>query len=97
MPRGDKSEYTGKQERKADHIAESYEARGIDKDEAEPRASSHRQQGQCRWQQEPFEARASGIERLGPRGRSRIGVAHGRRALGLRQEDCRNGEVVTRN
>jgi hypothetical protein len=29
MPRGDKSKYTGKQERKADHIAESYESRGV--------------------------------------------------------------------
>ncbi|WP_204275658.1 hypothetical protein, partial [Enterobacter cloacae] len=27
MPRGDKSKYTDKQERKADHIAESYEQR----------------------------------------------------------------------
>lgn len=38
MPRGDKSKYTGKQERKADHIAESYEARGVPEDEAERRA-----------------------------------------------------------
>jgi hypothetical protein len=29
MPRGDKSKYTNKQERKADHIAESYESRGV--------------------------------------------------------------------
>jgi hypothetical protein len=29
MPRGDKSKYTGQQERKADHIAKSYESRGI--------------------------------------------------------------------
>jgi hypothetical protein len=29
MPRGDKSKYTGKQERKADHISESYESRGV--------------------------------------------------------------------
>lgn len=29
MPRGDKSKYTDKQERKADHIAESYEDRGV--------------------------------------------------------------------
>ena len=29
MPRGDKAKYTDKQERKADHIAESYEKRGI--------------------------------------------------------------------
>ncbi|TIU00026.1 MAG: plasmid stabilization protein, partial [Mesorhizobium sp.] len=27
MPRGDKSKYTDKQERKADHIAEGYEKR----------------------------------------------------------------------
>ncbi len=38
MPRGDKSKYTGKQERKADHIAEGYEKRGTSKDEAERRA-----------------------------------------------------------
>jgi plasmid stabilization system protein ParE len=38
MPRGDKSKYTGKQERKADHIAESYEARGVPAEEAERRA-----------------------------------------------------------
>jgi hypothetical protein len=29
MPRGDKSKYTDKQERKADHLAESYEGRGV--------------------------------------------------------------------
>jgi hypothetical protein len=38
MPRGDKSKYTGKQERKADHIAESYESRGVPAMEAERRA-----------------------------------------------------------
>jgi plasmid stabilization system protein ParE len=38
MPRGDKSKYTDKQERKADHIAESYEARGVPDAEAERRA-----------------------------------------------------------
>jgi hypothetical protein len=38
MPRGDKSKYTGKQERKADHIAESYESRGVAEKEAERRA-----------------------------------------------------------
>lgn len=38
MPRGDKSKYTDKQKRKAAHIAESYEDRGVDKDEAESRA-----------------------------------------------------------
>ena len=38
MPRGDKSKYTDKQERKADHIAESYEKRGVPEEEAERRA-----------------------------------------------------------
>ena len=34
MPRGDKSKYTDKQERKADHIAEGYEKRGVPEHEA---------------------------------------------------------------
>jgi plasmid stabilization system protein ParE len=38
MPRGDKSKYTGKQERKADHIADGYEKRGVAPKEAERRA-----------------------------------------------------------
>ena len=38
MPQGDKSKYTGKQERKADHIADSYEQRGVPEKEAERRA-----------------------------------------------------------
>ena len=38
MPRGDKSKYTDKQDRKADHIAESYEKRGVGEKEAERRA-----------------------------------------------------------
>jgi plasmid stabilization system protein ParE len=38
MPQGDKSKYTGKQERKADHIAEGYEKRGVSEKEAERRA-----------------------------------------------------------
>ena len=38
MPRGDKSKYTDKQERKADHIAESYQDRGVSDKEAERRA-----------------------------------------------------------
>jgi plasmid stabilization system protein ParE len=38
MPRGDKSKYTGKQERRAEHIEEGYEKRGVSKKEAERRA-----------------------------------------------------------
>lgn len=38
MPRGDKSKYTDKQKRKAEHIEEGYEDRGVSKEEAERRA-----------------------------------------------------------
>jgi len=38
MPRGDKSAYTNKQKRKAEHIEEGYEKRGVSRKEAERRA-----------------------------------------------------------
>jgi plasmid stabilization system protein ParE len=38
MPRGDKSKYTDKEKRQAEHIEEGYEKRGVSKDEAERRA-----------------------------------------------------------
>jgi plasmid stabilization system protein ParE len=38
MPRGSKSSYTTKQKRKAAHIEESYESRGVSTKEAEKRA-----------------------------------------------------------
>jgi plasmid stabilization system protein ParE len=38
MPRGDKSSYTDKQKRQAEHIEQGYEDRGVSKKEAESRA-----------------------------------------------------------
>jgi len=38
MPRGDKSSYTNKQKRKAEHIEEGYEKRGVSEKESERRA-----------------------------------------------------------
>ena len=38
MPRGDKSAYTSKQKRQAEHIEEGYERRGVTRREAERRA-----------------------------------------------------------
>jgi plasmid stabilization system protein ParE len=38
MARGDKSKYSDKQKRKAEHIEESYESRGVPEEEAERRA-----------------------------------------------------------
>jgi plasmid stabilization system protein ParE len=38
MPRGDKSKYTDKEKRQAEHIEEGYESRGVPEEEAERRA-----------------------------------------------------------
>jgi hypothetical protein len=38
MPRGEKTKYTEKQKRQAEHIEEGYEERGVPKEEAERRA-----------------------------------------------------------
>jgi plasmid stabilization system protein ParE len=38
MPRGDKSKYTDKQKRQAEHITEGYEDRGVSAKEAKSRA-----------------------------------------------------------
>jgi len=38
MPRGDKSSYSNKQKRQADHIEKGYENRGVGKKEAKSRA-----------------------------------------------------------
>jgi plasmid stabilization system protein ParE len=38
MPRGSKDKYTAEQKRKAEHIKDSYEKKGVSKDEAEARA-----------------------------------------------------------
>lgn len=38
MSKGDKSKYTDKQKRQAEHIEDSYEKRGVSHDEAEGRA-----------------------------------------------------------
>jgi len=38
MPQGDKSSYTDKQKRQAEHIKEGYQKKGVGKQEAERRA-----------------------------------------------------------
>lgn len=38
MPQGDKSKYSNKQKRQAEHIADSYEDRGVSDKEAKSRA-----------------------------------------------------------
>ena len=48
MPRGDKSSYSARQRRKAEHIEESYEAKGVSEDEAERRAWATVNKGSAR-------------------------------------------------
>ena len=47
MPRGSKAKYTAEQKRKAEHIEQSYEAKGVSKGEAEARgwATVNKQSG----------------------------------------------------
>ena len=45
MPRGDKSAYTDKQKRQAEHIEEGYEDRGVSKAEARAWATVNKQDG----------------------------------------------------
>jgi hypothetical protein len=81
MPRGDKSKYTGKQERKADHIAESYESRGAPEKEAE-RIAWATVNGKRRRKEKRFRPRSTGIPRLVAKGRPAWGPSIGQTASG---------------
>ena len=59
MPRGDKSKYTDKQDRKADHIAQSYEQRGVPEPEAERRAWATVKKGGAAAAARPASARSA--------------------------------------
>jgi hypothetical protein len=69
MPRGDKSSYTGKQKRKAEHIEEGYERRGVGHKEAERRAWATVNKGKRRRQKERFRAGSPGHNDIGQEGR----------------------------
>jgi hypothetical protein len=62
MPRGDKVKYTDKQVRKADHIAESYESRGVP--EGRTQGVGNGKQGKRRRKEKRFWPRPSGIARF---------------------------------
>jgi len=78
MPRGDKSSYSDKQKRQAEHIEKGYEHHGVGKGEAERRAR----------RQEKRIGPRQGIEhRLVEKRRScRRFIAHPCRAVGSREE-----------
>jgi plasmid stabilization system protein ParE len=76
MPRGDKSSYTDKQKRQAEHIEEGYEDRGVAKQVAEGRAwatvnketGGGKKSGSGRGQPENHEPSRRGGKIGGPRG-----------------------------
>jgi len=82
MPRGEKTKYTDKQQRKAEHIEESYEKRGVPEEEAEARA----------WA--TVNKQSGGGERKGGSGRSKSETAKRaeRKDSAHRAADARKGK-----
>ncbi|MBA2648216.1 MAG: hypothetical protein H0U75_01235 [Legionella sp.] len=58
MTQGDKAKYTNKQKRKAEHIEEGYEKKGVPKKEAEKRAwaTVNKQDGGGKKQNQPVQS-----------------------------------------
>ena len=97
MPRGDKSSYTDKQKRKAEHIEEGYEKRGVPEKEAERRAWATVNKEIGRRQQERQRTRQAGHQGVVAEGRqarrARLRRATGGGALRLGEEGRRNPEA----
>lgn len=100
MPRGDKDKYTDKQKRKAEHIEQSYEDKGVSKDEAEARAwaTVNKQSGggerkggsgQKKSPAAKAQARASSARRA-------VATKHGVPRPGQRLEDMTKAELMDR-
>ncbi|MHC8288121.1 Rho termination factor N-terminal domain-containing protein [Pseudomonas sp. XS1P51] len=88
MPRGSKDKYTAEQKRKAEHIEDSYEKKGVSKDEAEGRA----------WA--TVNKQSGGGERSGGSGRKKPASAKSddrkesaRRAVASREGHSRNSKA----
>ena len=104
MPQGDKSSYTGKQRRKADHIAEGYEKRGTPKKEAERRAwatvnkesGGGKKSGQWKGQGREQELKSKGRQEGG--GGSYLGgaVGGGEEGSGHAKTSCGRGVLSPR-
>jgi hypothetical protein len=94
MPRGDKSKYTDKQERKADHIAEGYEKRGVPEQEAERRAwaTLNKDEGWRVWARQVD--RPSGGSQRWREGRCSLGVPPGSESLRVREEGSGHTQAV---
>ncbi|QDV37746.1 hypothetical protein ElP_56920 [Tautonia plasticadhaerens] len=95
MPRGDNSKDTDAQKRKAEHIAEGYEERGVPVEEAERRAwaTVNKESGGGR-QRVGGRTRHPGLEALQPGGwqggRRGVGGVHARGAIRFGEEGGRD-------
>jgi plasmid stabilization system protein ParE len=86
MPQGDKSSYSNKQKRKAEHIEDSYRKRGVSKNEAEERAwrTVNKQDGGAKKKRSASRTRSKSStsrKRGGPRKRSSGRKSTARRRL----------------
>ena len=89
MPRGDKTKYTEKQKRKADHIEEGYEAKGVSKDEAQARAwaTVNKQSG-------GGERKGGSGQKTSAASKEKARASSGRRAAATRKGVPRPGEQL---
>lgn len=94
MPRGDKSAYTDKQKRKAEHIEEGYRERGMSEERAEAIAwaTVNKESGGGNKSGSGRGVPGTNVsaKRGGKLGGPRRGPPHPRPAIGLRQESSRN-------
>jgi plasmid stabilization system protein ParE len=99
MPRGDKSSYTDKQKRKAEHIEEGYEKRGVPEKEAARRSwatvnkesGGGKKSGSGRGQKENHSASRKGGKLGGKAAASRIAAersASARKAAATRKRNA---------
>ena len=89
MPRGDKTKYTEKQKRKAEHIEEGYEAKGVSKDEAQARAwaTVNKQSG-------GGERKGGSGQKTSAASKEKARASSGRRAAATRKGVPRPGEQL---
>ena len=101
MPRGDKSAYTDKQKRQAEHIEESYAEQGVPKDEAEARAwatvnktsSGGKKSGSGRGKTENKEPAKTGEKKGGAASAARSAADHSASAKKAAATRNRNAEA----
>ena len=102
MPQGDKSKYTDKQKRQAEHIAEGYEKRGVSEKTAKSRAwatvnkmtGGGKKSGSGRGKEENKEPAKKGGRKGGKKG----GEASAKRTAAERSASARKGaETRKRN